>query len=511
MAMAGDLLLVNGVLRDSYETCAPGSSDLLCGATWVYRKNGSSWNLIKEHVISNSGFSWAYFLDEETYYIISPYHSTAPNADFMTLQVFDVDPATGEIEERTSLEFEGPKSPKVINIVKFDGRFLTVLDRWNLDIIEYDESQNTWSTPRVKLLTELFPEDSSQKRYDLLLNDGIAYFFTDTVGGGSGLNSLGMVDLASGTSLGHLDVTEFSFPWILIPYWKDEQLIIYNWVTRLGEENAIKNVYELQSGSWTWVSEFAPKFEDSPFAGQLFFSDDYIFESRYRRFLGMSTVGIVIYGKDTGGQWREVGFVAMPNGEYRTRKGWYDFVVVASHGATAFVQHRGDNTIGYRLFEIPDISYYFDVDEDQMPDGWEVQYGYSTSKLDDYVNMDSDLDSLTEAEEFRYMTSPMDSDTDDDGMPDGYEVARLFDPLDSVDGGIDSDGDGVINSQEYRDLTDPFDATSFRKDSLPPSGGGGGFVDAVSAIGLWLLILIRRFTRRHSNQVLQLHSPTPLQ
>ncbi len=145
---------------------------------------------------------------------------------------------------------------------------------------------------------------------------------------------------------------------------------------------------------------------------------------------------------------------------------------------------------------MPDVRYYLDADRDQMPDGWEAEWNFPTDRFDDYMNIDSDADKLTDAEEFRYMTSPRNGDTDGDGIDDSYEVGQRLDPLDPSDAGVDHDNDGVSTLQEYRDGTDPYDSNSFKAPSASGGGGGGGGGavggNLLAFLGMMILILTTR-------------------
>jgi hypothetical protein len=106
-----------------------------------------------------------------------------------------------------------------------------------------------------------------------------------------------------------------------------------------------------------------------------------------------------------------------------------------------------------------------DSDGDGMSNIWEDQY----SKLDRHVDdalLDPDNDNLTNFEEFQHNTNPMDIDTDNDLMPDGYEVTWGFNP--NVDDSyLDADGDGVQNYREFIDETNPLQKKSFLDHVLP--------------------------------------------
>jgi hypothetical protein len=76
----------------------------------------------------------------------------------------------------------------------------------------------------------------------------------------------------------------------------------------------------------------------------------------------------------------------------------------------------------------------FDTDNDLMPDGWEVENRIDPTLKNDYV--DSDLDNLTNYEEYLNGTDPRDRDTDDDDADDGLEVMFNTDPLNPKDNPI---------------------------------------------------------------------------
>ena len=70
-----------------------------------------------------------------------------------------------------------------------------------------------------------------------------------------------------------------------------------------------------------------------------------------------------------------------------------------------------------------------DTDSDQLPDDWEIQYGFNPNLSDSYL--DPDEDGLSNLLEYNIGTNPLDSDSDRDGFPDGWEYEQGWNPLDS--------------------------------------------------------------------------------
>jgi uncharacterized repeat protein (TIGR01451 family) len=107
-----------------------------------------------------------------------------------------------------------------------------------------------------------------------------------------------------------------------------------------------------------------------------------------------------------------------------------------------------------------------DTDNDDMPDGFEVDNGLNPLSAAD-ASQDADGDGLNNLNEYWLNTSPIDADTDNDGMPDGFEVNNGLDPLNAADAKQDADGDGFSNVAEYRAGTDPFDPDSKPTRAMP--------------------------------------------
>jgi len=100
-----------------------------------------------------------------------------------------------------------------------------------------------------------------------------------------------------------------------------------------------------------------------------------------------------------------------------------------------------------------------DTDGDQMPDNFEINYHLNPLNATDAFE-DPDEDGLTNVEEYAQEffygepTDPFNPDTDGDFMPDGYEVANNLNPL-LANGDADTDLDHLTNLEEYLIGTNP--------------------------------------------------------
>ncbi len=111
-----------------------------------------------------------------------------------------------------------------------------------------------------------------------------------------------------------------------------------------------------------------------------------------------------------------------------------------------------------------------DVDDDGLPNEWELQYGLNPNSAegDDGPDGDPDNDELTNIAEFRLGTDPTDPDFDNDGLLDGQEDTNSDGMLEGRETNpllADTDDDGVNDDVEWflsSDGTDP--------ESLPKSG-----------------------------------------
>jgi hypothetical protein len=100
------------------------------------------------------------------------------------------------------------------------------------------------------------------------------------------------------------------------------------------------------------------------------------------------------------------------------------------------------------------VEFFADTDSDGLPDAWEIAYGTNVEVPD--ADDDPDDDFLTNMEEYRLGTDPLNPDTDEDGLLDGDESNTGYwfsetntgtDPLNP-----DTDGDGLLDGVENPEL-----------------------------------------------------------
>ena len=78
---------------------------------------------------------------------------------------------------------------------------------------------------------------------------------------------------------------------------------------------------------------------------------------------------------------------------------------------------------------------WWDTDGDELPDGWEVEYGLNplSDTGNDGADGDPDHDGVTNAQELAADANPRNIDSDGDGYSDGLEIAQGYDPADAND------------------------------------------------------------------------------
>lgn len=119
---------------------------------------------------------------------------------------------------------------------------------------------------------------------------------------------------------------------------------------------------------------------------------------------------------------------------------------VASKGIYRLnIFNNGRTTVGHDIT----VSYETDVDGSGIIDSEEYWFDQ------DYFSMDSDLDTISDAEEMIIGTLRNSNDSDSDTLPDPWEIKYELDPLDPSDAYGDNDSDGVPNQVEYIYNCDP--------------------------------------------------------
>jgi hypothetical protein len=129
-----------------------------------------------------------------------------------------------------------------------------------------------------------------------------------------------------------------------------------------------------------------------------------------------------------------------------------------------------------------------DTDNDGMSDEWELEYGFDPLRDSD-ADEDFDNDTLSNLDEYKNGTNPLNIDTDGDTMDDDWELTHSLDPNDPTDANVDTDGDSFPNIDEYNADTDPTDRTKH-----PPvergSVGDAGADNNYMLIMLLILVII---------------------
>jgi len=100
-----------------------------------------------------------------------------------------------------------------------------------------------------------------------------------------------------------------------------------------------------------------------------------------------------------------------------------------------------------------------DIDNDGMPNDWELSHDLSNYNASD-VNLDVDEDGLTNLQEYQNGTNPNKFSTVNDGISDGWKVKHDLNPLDKDISKNDPDNDSLENLGEFKNETDPHDLDS---------------------------------------------------
>jgi len=101
-----------------------------------------------------------------------------------------------------------------------------------------------------------------------------------------------------------------------------------------------------------------------------------------------------------------------------------------------------------QLYSLPAL----DPDGSGLPVIWEMTYFGHTGVN---PNADPDGDGLSNLQEYKNFTNPLNRDSSGSGIPDGWLVANRLDLLDPNVATEDPDQDGLSNLQEYQAGTDP--------------------------------------------------------
>lgn len=137
-----------------------------------------------------------------------------------------------------------------------------------------------------------------------------------------------------------------------------------------------------------------------------------------------------------------------------------DGLVTAVGAGTIVVTARNEGAAATILLS---VNIPFSTLGDGIPDSWKIKYGFSVTDPG-VAGADPDNDGLTNLQEYKAGTDPLNPDTDGDGISDGQEVKLGTNPLNP-----DTDGDGLSDGQEQLLGTNP----------LNPDTDGDGILDGI--------------------------------
>ena len=130
-------------------------------------------------------------------------------------------------------------------------------------------------------------------------------------------------------------------------------------------------------------------------------------------------------------------------------------------GVTAISANEGlDATIARAYDAVRNIHFdnfaarlvHFDLDNDNMPDDWELNYGLDPDSSAD-AGESLDLDTLSNLQEFQRGTNPTLVDTDGDGIEDDIEVLNGTDPVDAASPGTRPHVTNLITTRSGGQIT----------------------------------------------------------
>lgn len=133
-----------------------------------------------------------------------------------------------------------------------------------------------------------------------------------------------------------------------------------------------------------------------------------------------------------------------------------------------------DYTAGWYSQDVVKYSLDIDADQDGLPLWWESYYGLNDNDATD-ADIDTDLDNLSNTQEYQNATNPLLLDSDGDGLSDGREVLELFlDPL-----SVDTDGDSLPDAWEVNNGLNANDATDAQLDA--DNDGSSNYIEYVTS------------------------------